>query len=457
MSTITSERKVNTNIILPFFLICILSGIIIGLGVFNFDNPDNNAIIFTSILLLVASIFQLISYKRDHNLLSPVSLMAFAWIPTILLHDLQLSPAYLVKLDLKTWLVILYSFSSFCFSALVASRIVGIKIGTDIAEIFRKRYNPTNFRRAIYVIFGIGFIVSVYNVIMRGGIYGLPFFVGVTAKWNYLLPIIGQFILLMDVATIWALLYLNVFGFKNSHWLVLIIILVVLREFLFLTRSTLFFLILLGMSMIYLFKRKYLSKRLVIIVSISIFLIFQGVGSIIGVMDRSKALVESGKINVPFYSLAYPYVYLTTAITNLQLNMHHAIAFSHGLRTFGPLLSIIQLIQYSSFPDYVSYWGGGIVPYQGSLYLDFGFLGVIIGPIILGSLSGWLYKKSLIASNLLAIILYSIMAASIVTSSITNWFTLGRTWNIALASIGFFVFVDISSKIRSKDLKTTTE
>jgi oligosaccharide repeat unit polymerase len=364
--------------------------------------------------------------------------MSMAWIPTVLMHDLQLSPTYLVRLNASTWMIIIYTFAAFCLSSMLFGRIKDKQEAPALRARVARLLDQGAFRPAILITFVVGLLVFLYNVFERGGPQNLPILAGVSTKWTYLLPVVGQLVLLMDVAVLWSFLYIGAFGLRSSRWVVVPMALVALQTALLASRSNLFALILAGLVVVYLMRQPDVTARvpaLVLAVMLAAFLI---IGAATGAMERSQELVATGRIVVPHYALAHPYIYLTASITNLQLAVEQTTTFSGGARTFGPILSMLQLADTSSFPDYPTYWGGGIVPYQGTLYLDFGYAGLMIGPIVLGALSGWLHRRTVLGPSVLHVVAYGVFASAVMTSGITNWFALGRTWIYLVASLGFY-------------------
>jgi len=426
----------QTKFLLLILAVSIVLGFIISYLSYHSVEIDILSVSATLVFFALAFMFCWISYKYTQTVLSPIILMTIAWTPIIFLHDLQLSPAFLQKLSLQTWSVIIYTYVSFCIGCLVWLKRTRRKtngVSGDISKLagITNRFHLT---LVLYIFFGIGLLLFVYNVIMRGGVYSLPFFAGVSSKWTFLLPIIGQFFLLMEVSSIWSFLYISVYGIKRSIIPILMIIIMIAANFLLTFRSNIFSVIITGNVLLLLVnRRRRISPSQIAFTVLMMFLIFQAIVSISGQNERIEFLVNSGQVTTP-YIFVYPYMYLTSSITNLQLNMQTQI-FTGGTRTFGALLSILQITQISALPDYISLWGGGIVPYQGTLFLDFGYWGIIFGPFILGLLSGLSFGRFTRYSGWLDAVLYSVIASSILTSAITNWFVLGRTWLYVITSI----------------------
>ena len=443
------------NHVAPIVLSCFLVLGLIALVFLRFEHDGSIAVLYFLLFLVLAFLFLIVATFCYHSLMvfAPASLMSLAWLPPIFLHDTRISPYYLRQLNASTWFILAFSYSIFCATSLVAgyvshkhSRLLSVR------ERLKNKINPQYLRFLITTFMFVGFIVFVANISVRGGLFSLPIFTVAEAKWTYLLPVIGQLTILMDVALLWTILYIAVFGLNKAHWILLLAPLPMLKEISLLSRSSIFAWILGGLVLIYLVRERLPTLRLIIIVALVILVSFHVVSLRASGSEWVRSLIDTGRINVPQYSLAIPYAYLTTAITNLQLNVEATVEYTGGLRTLAPILSILQIIDYSSYPKDLSLWGGGILPYQGAWFIDFGYLGIVIGPLILGWLCGWLFRRSLVAPTSLSLIIYSIAASAILTSSITNWFSLGRTWLYIISSIAMYVALKlISSRYRPKN------
>ena len=406
---------------------------------------------YTFLFCISSIIFILLERRRYHSWTSPVILMTLGWLPLLILHNLQLSPRFNETLTYSTWNIILFSFIGFCGASLFLCYISSNKQKIIKIELL-KEINPVALKRIIYVYFLLGLGIFVFNVINRGGFNSLPIFSGLMAIWGYYIPVVGQFVLLMDIAVIWSVLYWCLFGLRNSYDLIFIVAAMIIRDLLMFSRGSTNVCIFFGIILFILiyqnrFRSKKIVKKTIIWISIllfSMFLIFQLKSYWSDQTERSRSLVETGAVQVPHYSLAYPYIYLTNSITNLQLNTEGNFNLSMGLRSFGAILSMLQIKEIDTRPNYISNWSGGIIPYQGTLFLDFGLNGVIFGSIVLGCLCGWLFSRVISHPTGFYLVTYSIIAPCILTSAITNWFALGRTLYVVIGSLGLYGIILIA-------------
>ena len=100
-------------------------------------------------------------------------------------------------------------------------------------------------------------------------------------------------------------------------------------------------------------------------------------------------------------AISLPYLYFTTAWSNLTQTVLSVTEFNYGAYTFFPFFSAIQL------DDLISKVSSKVIyrhpfntyAFLTDFYMDFGILGVIVIPFLIGLLVFYSYKKSLVASN----------------------------------------------------------
>lgn len=147
--------------------------------------------------------------------------------------------------------------------------------------------------------------------------------------------------------------------------------------------------------------------------------------------------------------ISLPYLYLTTAWSNLTQTILTVKYFNYGSYTFHPFISALQL------DDLISYASKKVIykhpfntyAFLTDYYMDFGVIGMIIIPFLVGFIVFYSYKKSLMDANPIKDGQFLILAIPTLMLFFSNHFTSVGYPFIVYLLYGFFGFL---SRIRIK-------
>lgn len=417
-SSIYSKRASSRSALLKLAIGLILS----GLGVLSFTVYGRTEMVlsvFAGISLVMLGLF--LSQQMHHTLISPFTFYLIPWGLVLILHAFFLSDFYLAPLLPVTYLAVLVGIAGFLFGAFLAKRRSTDQGFGDFA-VETKGLSDWDLRQmnvVISVLFALGFIAAIYQLIMIGGPLELisnP----QMARFNFWRTESGYFFGMLANAVIFAAYYQIRIGRLSISYLLASILAIIL---LLLPGSrTLAFFALGQVIILWLMQRRQVDTRSVILVLV-LFLVFIIVNDY---RDQGRstglALIERGLIQLDtrLNWLVNPYLYLTTPLQNLQQNLLYQPEYTMGARLFYPLIAALQL---DSFFDY------GIRLYSGSynvgtylvdFYQDFGWVGIVMGSTLLGYLSTASFLQSSAPVHLLLAAMYLYVLAISIFSNYLN-------------------------------------
>lgn len=169
------------------------------------------------------------------------------------------------------------------------------------------------------------------------------------------------------------------------------------------------------------------SKKIIIYGSILIVSVFQ----VITIGRELPFLINRGLTikEIVLTGIEKPILYLTSGFTNLQLELKYVSDYMYGKFTFGGFYQLFNfflgtnrelVIQQSElFLVDKSY---NTATYLRSLNRDFGYLGIVFGPFIYGSIGGYLYNKAYILQSLSLRYTYAIYLTMVTGMFFSNHF-----------------------------------
>lgn len=360
-------------------------------------------IIFAILLFLEGFLMK----KRD--LFNPLRIYSIIWIGLFGLYLLHLSDVQ-KNSSLKSWVYILLSYFAFVFGYLS----VYFFIYSNKTELISKKIEISNFAKyfrfqrmikiilAIFIFSLMCFLIELFfvgsvplfseNAEMARLKIGLPFF---HLFVNFLLWIIPFLTILYFV------LFKDLITKKKKIILFFIIFICFLLSIFTAHRSYLLTALFFSSPLIYyIFLHK---KRIIALILLLVFVLMIGVFwvSIEKVRYPNMDLYKISKMNIPesLSFLTTPYMYTTQ---NLE-NLHYLINTDDGYRTYG-LLTLQPLFAFSLLNRFIRS-NIQIRPlplvhplfnqftYLFTFYLDFGLIGILVFPYIIGTIAAFVYYK----------------------------------------------------------------
>jgi oligosaccharide repeat unit polymerase len=394
-------------------------------------------------LFLACAVLSAVIARRAHgDLFSPVVLMALGWVAPVVLYSLDLSPTFLGRLRADTWWIIigtLVLFNAGCFIAIQPLPTHGVWRGGEKRS--GERLQTSKPKEAwgdsvLYGYFVLGLSGWIYRVLALGGLSAIvllsdePDFV----RWQQLPRIIGQLPVLLLIVPLLCLVRLERGGVKEQKLLWLLAAVCLATSILDTARSNFFQVVFVGILFWTLRRGKIRLKTLAAVAACCLLLFVLVSWQRANFATGDSINRVSDEVNV-LRPLALPYIYLTTSLANLQPNFDEGRRTfdGGGVRTFMPILSWLQIYKPLQIGNYLSDWPGGISLYQADLWIDFGWTGLLLGPLILGLICGKVYRAWRLRGTSFHTMMYAVLAMAVIASGFVNWFNSSVTW--------FFLFL----------------
>jgi oligosaccharide repeat unit polymerase len=390
-------------------------------------------IALTLFLIGIGIYILLINYMVYNDLFTPIGIMGPIWFITIGVANLQLS-SYQKAWDVTTWIILLGSITIFLIGCLTAAAIsTRLTIGNTNSKLqeFSARYEPRKIRYMIYYLFICSLIAYLVQVLKLGYI---PIFGNdlIQAYLDFPEPI--WYYLMVPSMFVCILAYLYVKLYKPRRKLFYYCIILMSLGMLISTLSRVFVLfVIVGLLLV----KNYYGKSAITIKQLSIVLLitllfFIVIGNIrtSGIENNIIGLAQL-QISPSLSFLAWPYYSLALNIENLRILVNNLDHYYYGAKTFFPILFFARVYKYIDYEQY-------IIPekisttstYLADFYTDFGIIGTILIPYILGILSTVLYYRLKLRPTLTNLLLYSIFVFALLFSFLLNFFA--RQWIFVL-------------------------
>lgn len=420
----------------------------------------SQTIIISSFFVLLGGFFLLLSRKIYRDYFSPLGLMGSMWNWAIAVANLQLSPIYQRTWRAETWIVVLGSFITFTIGCLTLTLLYLLKKknGSTISRSWNKkdlklRISKRTFTKVIYFLFIISYIAFLYQVFriaIIGG--GLDAFIKTPhiAEREFWVTGVGYIYYLNFFNAVLAYAYLEIYGIRRNK-IIAGIFLLSLFAWPFRMNKTVIFI---GVASIF-FLANYLrehqfSLRYLLLVLLILLLVFIGYSSV--TPYENVEYVEKGAVKLPqsLALLARPYLYLSTSFENLQeaLIQDRNTNYIAGIRTFYPVLNFTLINDIFNIREHLKAerpmynFAFKTNTYLGHYYLDFGVLGTLIIPYLLGLLTTFIYIKMLRKGSPFFLFSYVYIAYAIAFAFFAPYFSGSVIWYM----IGASFFLDLAIK-----------
>lgn len=387
--------------------------------------------LFVAITAAVLSL--LVSIRVYNDIFSPISLLGTSWFGALSIYELRLmAPSIQPDLSLQTYYIIYGSALMFFVGCFFANRVTGVVQYASSVRV------PWNERRAIAILgvyMAVGTVVFLYMFQNVGGIDALLRDPN-RYRHNLFVPVLYN-LFLYPVTAAGILSFVLWLKKPRRLYLLLTVLSFVLLS-LRLTRLAPLFLLLIFVVCY----SQMRGIRLLQAVASGGFavLMFAVIGSIRSGFGVGSTLLESDLIQVPFDNslLATLYVYIAPGFRNIQIitsrvsDFTYGAQLSYGLYTFFPPVKSLLEGQRRGF-EQEFYGSFGVFPtYITDFYLDFGIIGILVGCVVLGFISTYIYNRLRQTGEIGYLFVYAAIGASLLLSFVSNRFSHPSFWRILL-------------------------
>lgn len=435
----------NINILI-YIIILVFLGVIIAILV---DPKVNLTIIF----LLFGVLVFFLCYFRYKDIFSPIGLFSLFWFSAIGLSNLKLS-TYQSEFTSILWLVLLlggfsYLMGAGCFDVLSRKSFVVYqnKYGL-LKHRFAAMVNRKRLARSIVILFIMCFSAFLYEAYQAGGLPILAedkLYAYVNFAQHYIHYLTISLVIVCGLIS----LYFSLFGF--ILWMLILFILSLLSLVATLARWEVIWAL-----FVFLIPYHYLGEKITlrktIIYMVPILSLIVMLGSLRTIHAGLDYINRIGGIELPpaLYIFSWPYLYFATSIENLQQEIIYVAKYGYdfGIHTFLPLLAFSGLKSIVHIPYYAVSTGFNTGTFLQPFYRDFGIIGVIVFPFMIGFALSYIYLKIRTTKKpILWIMLYSVLIIPIIASISNSLFT--------QPSIYFFfvILLAVYTYIRRKNRK----
>lgn len=439
------RRLSQYQITMLFFIILTVSLLFVKLMNLFVNQPYYEGII---ILIIVLTYFLL---SKKNNIINPLMLFTVAWFGGMGISRLQLS-YWQMNWSFVVYFIFFISATSFYFGYFIIEKLFKKK-SINYNEK-KKNYDIDNY---INIIFVLGLIVFIVKIIRLGNV---PMFMldVASARKAFVLPKFEVFINFLMILP--SLCFLNLKVNKKYIKKYIFYILLVLF-FLALTLNRFYLIQSICISSITYLSYNYKNliklgkkfKVFIVILAPSIVLFMNYSSKIRFIKYGENYITTTANLKYDllekysFFTQAYMYIGMCyDNIAYLIMNNYTSAGKWLGLRSI-PIISNSVLTDYAEKNNIIENFyplvidSYNVFTYLHPYYVDFGMIGCIIGPFILGIVVSLIYNKFLIENSYKWILLYSIFAFGITFIFFTNWFSYKQgTGTILLVILVFIIY-----------------
>lgn len=416
------------------------------------------SVIFFSLCGVIALLFML-SYKLTNDYFTPLSIYGSAWLFLFGAYAL----GWVDYIDVKTeiWFFVILSLITFSLGALIIllgslrrQKLPKLPTRPNWALIIdRKR-----FERWIQILF-IGGAIGFYEYVrVINKLFGIatfwqnpsairigqssPRFFAEFSSSDYLLFHLNMLVVILCIA------YIAIYSISLKQWWLVIIGFVSLSSTIAAAARTQFSVVLLwGFFFVYYLRPEQFSGYRVWLRLGTVFAVFFSFFNLIAqqlskTVSTNILIQRSLNLPAPFLYLADSYIYMTGSIPALQVFIQTTDELAWGKNTFLPIIKILARIfpnidvPQEVLPFYNIPFAFNVTTYLNTFYNDWGYIGLLVGPFVLGMLAMLLYLAMRRKSSFGLIFANSLMAYCLVYTIFNSRFITVYVWEFAL--IGWF-------------------
>lgn len=374
------------------------------------------------------------TFRKGADVLSPARVYGFVWALAIGLTDLKLSRLQLEWSDFS-WLMLLLGVCSFLIGTFIAYVMSLGKALVPVDEMrSRLRRIPVDANRlswAILVSFFLYIVSYIVITAVKGFIPALSFRPS-EMRTEFTMFGLGLFIQSLPFILLFIVLYfVLVPGDRIKKGLLGIVFFLTVGSYVLLLQRFVFLMwLVITLSFLYYMSRA-IRFRTVLAGSFVVGLLFYGVQSfrLARYIQNYLYVVSKMRFSSVFAAFTEPYMYVVMNLENFARGVEKLETISYGYYTFDFLMALTGLKHWLAkyfnlverpfiFSSYNTY------PYFWVYYRDFGIVGLVIGPLLLGLLIGLLYYRMRGSPTLTSVSLYSIAVFVMVISFFINPLTM---------------------------------
>jgi len=388
--------------------------------------------IFIPLFLLLVCVSLFVSKKIFNTYFSPLGVMGVTWLlPSLLTF---LNPKW--ELKEETWLVILGSFLVFVvgvFSASLGHKFQGLKLPTITSKKNIEYWDKPFLDKTIAILFClgiVGFVINMWHIISAGGIK-IYFQEGFRAgELIFGSNTLINYLYFLNMVVV-PLVVLRTIAYGKNFLLSFIGIISFLMLFSHGIKSTVIMTTVIAFWVLVLVRQRVLLKHIVI-VGIIVFAAFILVS--VG-RDSGQFFTQDFHFtNLLYLGTDRVYHYIVPNYANLQQELLRRNQYLLGKDTFA---SLIELFSFRQVKPQIQYYlvdeAYNVGTYLRPFVVDFGIAGIIIGPLLIGFLTNFIFLVFLKKPSLFNLFFYAI-AITTVTFSF---------WSPQLLRIQFIYFIVI--------------
>lgn len=374
----------------------------------------------------------IMNYLVCRDLFTPVGVMGPIWFITIGVANLQLS-TYQQELDPTTWVVLLGSIGTFLLGsftiAIIFSRSSEPGSPIDL-DTFAARYQPQKIRNTIWFMFILSLVAYLVHVVRFGAI---PIFSEnlMQAYLEFPLPVWYYLMVLAMPVCLLIYIYRKLYQPKGEKIFIFIFLLSLLILISILARAFVLF-VLVGVMVIknHLGKKPIAFKYLVIMLIIAL-VFFIYIGNI-RTSATGRNIIEIADLKIPpqYSFLAWPYFIISLNLENLRILVNNLDHYYYGAKTFFPILFFARVYKFIDYPALIIGKFATTSTYLADFYTDFGIIGTLLIPYILGVISTGIYYRLRSRPTLNLLLLNIIFIYTLLFSFLLNF--LARQWIFVL-------------------------
>lgn len=387
-----------------------------GLMIGSLCAMHDTSLVLSVAFLLGGSACYVVSYGVHKDVFAPWGLFAVVWLTAVGISNLQLSSLQ-TEWSADLWGVLLLGGGSFLFGSLLMSvpflskKVSGLdtrRPRTDpAAEMNRRR-----LRRAIQGLFILSVGVYVYEAYHVGG---LPLLAEnpLQTYINFPLPYIHY--VAMSMIPLCSLIGVYFCLYSKPWWMRVMLVVVLLLLLARLARWEVIWAVTGFVSMRHYLGRRWKLRRIIVFV-----LVLISAAAVLGdvrtVQEGAGYIADISGLDLsPRWNFfAWPYSYFAISIEHLGMEIsaiQETKRYTFGRRTALPLLAVMRMKHaIPAEPIAPVLIGGGTATFLSPYYADFGLLGVVVLPFLLGMfVSGVYYLAAISRSRVLWTLVYSMM------------------------------------------------
>lgn len=425
-SEVIKQRTVAVSFLVSVFITInsLLVGLIIGTGYLGGNE--------VSLLILVVGLgLCYLIHRLTGDFLSPPFIMTAVWAFGLANGQLNIQSSGVYYNDpwtFSTWFSLIGALIGFLTGSFLVLRRA--RWQKDLGPIRKPDFlwDKTRLSVLIYLFFGLAFSTYVFFIIVAGGLPvldPLPSLARMTFKLRYWGYLFSLFVPVIVLVTVRFVLFGNWRRNKVPSLIACLSILAMLSSG---NRSdTLEAAIISVVSAILLLRfyqpRAKMEKRFVfmlIIIALALGFAFlyiqavrlQGIGGVWNIQDRI-ALHNPYIANFFVYSGG-------DAVNNLQFAIESNLPMRYGALLFRAPLRWLGFAEVTEVQDIFDLWNTATFLYY--YYLDFGYLGILIIPLVIGAIVSAIYLRLRDNPNPLMLIYYAIFVNAMIWSLVTERF-----------------------------------